>query len=105
MTLYDSNRTLKIQGQLTEAFEIDIGWRQSDTLCIILFNIVLEKVIRNIETNPNGTIFNRTRQYIAFADDVLILGRSVTVIELVVTKLKEAALSTGLVINKTKQNT
>lgn len=43
-------------------------------------------MIRNIETNPNRTIFNRMRQYIACADGVLILGRSVIVIEEVVTQ-------------------
>ena len=39
-----------------------------------LFNIVLVKVISNIETSPNGTIFNRTRQFIEYVDEVLILG-------------------------------
>jgi len=34
------------------------GKRQGDALSKTLFNIVLEK-IRNIETNPNETIFNR----------------------------------------------
>jgi hypothetical protein len=42
------------------------------------------KMIRNIETNPIGTIFNRTRQYIAYSDDVLILGCSVSETEEVV---------------------
>ena len=31
--------------------------------------------------NPNGTIFNGTRQYIAYVGDVLIHGQSVTAIE------------------------
>jgi hypothetical protein len=103
--LQNSNRKMKIQGKLTAAFGIERGWRQGDALSITLFNIVLGKVIRNMETNPNGTIFNRTRQYIAHADDVLVLGRSVSEIEEVVTQSTEAAVSTGLVINKSKTST
>jgi len=56
---------VKIQGQLTKVFGTERGLRQGDALSTTLFNIVLKKVIRNIETNPNGTIFNRTQQYIA----------------------------------------
>jgi hypothetical protein len=59
-------------------------------------------VICNIQTNLNGTIFNRKRQYITYADDTLILGWSVTVIEEIVTQIKEDAVSTGLVINEGK---
>jgi hypothetical protein len=59
-----------IEGQLTEAFGIERGLRQGDALSTTLFNIVLKKVTKNIETKPSGIIFNRTRQYIACADDV-----------------------------------
>ena len=59
-------------------------------------------MIRNVETNLNGTVFNRMRQYRAYTDDVLILGRLVRAIEVVVTQMKEAAISTGLVINESK---
>jgi hypothetical protein len=52
--------------------------------------MVQEKVITNTETNPNETVFNRMRRYIACAD-VLILGWSVTVTAVVI-QLKEAAL-------------
>jgi hypothetical protein len=100
--LQDSNRKMKIQGKLTAVFGIERGWRQGDALSTALFNIVLGKVISNIETNPNGTIFNRTREYITYADDVLILGRLVIEVEEIVTQGKEAAVSTGLVINKSK---
>jgi len=92
----------EIQGKLTAVFGIERGWRHGDSLSTALFNIVLGKVISNIETNPNGTIFNRTREYITYADDVLILGRLVIENEEIVTRSKEAAESTGLVINKSK---
>jgi hypothetical protein len=72
--MQDSNGKVKIQGQLTEAFDIERGLRQGKTLSTMLFHIVLEKVIRKIETNPKGIIFNRKRQYVAYADDVFILG-------------------------------
>jgi len=65
-------------------------------------NIVLEEVIRNIETNPNGTIFNRTRQCLANADNVFILGRSVRATEEVEARIKKAAVRTGLVIKERK---
>jgi hypothetical protein len=34
----------------------------------------MEKIIKNIRINPGETIFKRTRQYLAYADDVVILG-------------------------------
>jgi hypothetical protein len=40
----------------------------------------------------------------AYADDVMILGRSVRAIEEVVTRVIETAISIGLVIKKAKQN-
>ena len=99
MMLQDSDGKVKIQGQLTEAFGIERDLRQGDPLSTTLFSMLQEKVIGNIETNPNGT---RTRQYIAYADDVLILGQSVRVIEEVVIQIKQIAVSIGLVINKCK---
>jgi hypothetical protein len=67
-----------------------------------MFSIVLEKVVRCMETSPKGTYFNRTGQYIAGTDDVLVLGQSVRAKEELVTQIKEAKVSTGLVINENK---
>ena len=102
MELHDSNGKLKIQGKMTEVFGIQRGWRQCDALSTTMFNTVLEEVIRNIKTNLNGTIFKRTRQFVAYADDVVILRRSLRATEVVVTQIKEAAVSTRLVIRECK---
>jgi hypothetical protein len=48
--------------------------KQGDALSTTLFNIVLKKAIKNIETKPSGIIFSSMRQYTACAVDVLILG-------------------------------
>jgi hypothetical protein len=101
MTLIDSNCRVKIQGQLSSIFKVKVGLRQGDALSTILFNILLEKAIRNIEINPNVTIFNRTRQYLAYAD-VVILGRSMRAIEEVLAQSKHTALKAGLTINESK---
>lgn len=72
--LWSSNGKVKIQQQLTEALDIDRSLWQGDALSSVFFNIAKDKVIRSTETNPNGTICDRTRQYIAHVGDVLILG-------------------------------
>jgi len=58
-TLKNSNGKAKIQGKLTEVFNIERVLRQGDALSRILFNILLEELITDIETNPTGTVFNR----------------------------------------------
>lgn len=70
---------------MIQTFNLEKGLRQGVALSATLFLIALKKVISNIETNPNGTIFNRTRQRMANGDNVFIHGLSVRAIEKVVT--------------------
>jgi hypothetical protein len=58
--------------------------------------------MRNIEINPRSTIFNRTRLFIAYADDVAIIGRTVGTLNEVLMQPQIAAVSAGLVINTDK---
>ena len=85
MKLHDSNGKVKIQGQLTKTFGTERGLRKDDAQSATLFNIVMEKLIRNIKTNQNGIIFNKMRHYVTYTVDVLILGRSLRANEEVVT--------------------
>jgi hypothetical protein len=56
---------VKVHSNLTEEFVINRGLRQGDALSTLLFNLILEKAIRNIEINQGGSIYNRTLKYLA----------------------------------------
>jgi hypothetical protein len=78
---------------------VERGFRKRDTLSTVLFNIIWEKVISHIESNPNGIIFNRTRQCMvhSYTDDVVMLGPCMNETEEVLAQLKsEAEFECGL---------
>ena len=68
-----------LEGQTSPAFPIKIGVRQGDALLSVLFNLALYKTVKNLD--PWGTIINRTRQILAYADDIALIGRNVCILE------------------------
>ena len=101
MTLMSTNNKVKIQGKLSPSFETAVGLRQGDSLSTLLFNLCMEKIIRNVRINPEETIFNRTRQCLAYAADVVILGRSGYLME-TLEEMAAVAHKIGLQMNNTK---
>jgi hypothetical protein len=87
---------------LSRSFRIECGIRQGDSLSTLLFNSAPEKVVRNMEISRCGAIFNRIRQFIAYADNVAIIGRTVGALNEVYMQLQRVAVFTGLVINTDK---
>jgi len=67
---------MKIQGKLSHSFETVVGLRQDDALSTLIY-LCMEKVMRNVQTNQEGTVFNGTRKCLLFTDDVLVLGCTV----------------------------
>jgi hypothetical protein len=63
---------------------------------------MLEKLIRNIELNPGGSIFTRTRQYMAYANDMVVIGRSLQAVCEVIQQMEGTVLTIGLDINVEK---
>jgi hypothetical protein len=53
---------VKLQNTLSGTFRKECDIRQGDFLSKLMFNIGPEKVMKNIENNPRGTFFNRSRQ-------------------------------------------
>jgi sorting nexin-29 len=70
----DMKCQIRIQGALSEPLNIRKGIRQGDALACLLFNIALEKVIRDANINIRGNIFYKSVQILAYADDIDITG-------------------------------
>jgi sorting nexin-29 len=49
--------------------------RQGDALSCMLFNIALEKAVRVAGLDIRGTILHKSVQILAYADDIVIIGR------------------------------
>jgi thymidine kinase len=102
MTLENTCNKVKIQGKLSPNFEMVVGLRQGDSLSTLLFNLCMEKIIKNVKTNPRGTIFNTTKQCLAYADDAVNLGHSVTYISETLEDLEVVETQIGLSMNSAK---
>jgi hypothetical protein len=102
MTICGTLNKIKIQTKLSEYFITNRGIRQRDSLSTLLFNIGLEKVMREIIINPGGTIFNRSKKYMAYADDIVIIARNTEAVNEVVSQMQPAAKEAGLITEQKK---
>jgi hypothetical protein len=53
MTLEDSKARVVTENNMTESFNINVGVRQGDALSVTLFNLVLDYIIRKVDTRGN----------------------------------------------------
>jgi hypothetical protein len=93
---------VKIQNDCSESFETRQGLRQGDVLSILLFNVVLEAIVRRANLQTTGTIYNKETQLLAYADDIDIVGRSQSAVQNAYLALKGKAAKVGLKINEEK---
>jgi sorting nexin-29 len=49
--------------------------RQGDAIAALVFNLVLVIKIRRSKVETLGTIFDKCSQIMAYADDVVVMGR------------------------------
>ena len=76
-TMNNVQCSVQIQSHLSEPISTIHGLRQGDALACLLFNIALEKVIRDSGIQTRVTIFFKTVQILAYADDIDLMARTV----------------------------
>jgi len=101
-TMEGTTAQVKLQNELSNSFRIGNGLRQGDSLACILFNIVLEKIIREANINQQGNIFYTSVQILAYADDIDIISRYPKSLREATLALDKSARVMGLVINQDK---
>jgi hypothetical protein len=93
---------VNIQNDCSESFETRQGLRQGDVLSTLLFNVVLEVIVRRANLQTTGTIYNKETQPLAYADDIAIVGRSQSAVRDANLALEREAATIGLKINVQK---
>lgn len=93
---------MKLGSNVSESFQTTNGLRQGDALACILFNIALEKAVKDSGINTAGTIFNRSSSTLAYADDLDIVGRTPAEVKDGFANLERAAADIGLKVNAEK---
>jgi hypothetical protein len=79
MTLEGAQAKVIVDGKISTPFGISIGVRKGDGLSATLFNLVLHKALKNLQ--QSNTILNRLAQICGYADDILIIARSLPALE------------------------
>ena len=102
MTLLNTSSAVRIGKDLSEPFDTKRGFRQGDSLSCDFFNLMLESIVRAAELNRSGTIFYKSVQLLAYADDIDIIGLNNRAVSSAFSKLDKEAKRMGLVVNEDK---
>lgn len=103
-TLNKTMVKVKVGNVLSREVQVNTGLRQGDTLSPIIFNLVLEKVIRMMNITPDeGVKLDGTSiSILAYADDIVLLGNNINTVKSLCERLIIAARRVGLQINEEK---
>ncbi|KAF0708802.1 craniofacial development protein 2-like, partial [Aphis craccivora] len=100
----NSKCMVKFNGQPSKAFMINTGLKQGDALSPMLFNIALEKVVRNaLNTGIEVKLQeSKTIKLIAYANDIVLLSESKSDLQSIAKSLMDESKLMGLTINEEK---
>ncbi|XP_073972976.1 uncharacterized protein [Rhodnius prolixus] len=102
MTMSGAECFVRVQADLSEKFMPNKGLRQGDALACLLFNLALEKAVRDSGIQASGTLLNKTAQLLAFADGIDIIAKSMNAVIEAFLALEMEARRLGLVVNEAK---
>jgi hypothetical protein len=100
MTMCQTKARVKIDNQLSAPFEFNKGVKQGDGLSTALFILALQTAAQEID--QRGTIYTKSSQICAYADNVVTITRSETRMRQVYREKEEKTQQMGLIVNEKK---
>ncbi|KAL4121257.1 hypothetical protein QTP88_013804 [Uroleucon formosanum] len=101
ISILETFAKVRVGNIITDPILVKSGLRQEDAMSPILFNIVVEKVIREI--NEEGVKFQEfCIGLLGYADDLVIMEESQDGLKFLLNRLEKAAQKVGLHINEEK---
>ena len=104
-SIYSGSRAaVRIDGEISEAFEVNEGVRQGCCLSPLLFIIFMDKIIKQAELKGNVEVGEVIMKILAYADDLILLAENVRDLQGGVDSLNAACEEYGMKISvgKTK---
>jgi hypothetical protein len=89
MTMNTTQAQIKILNKLSTKFEFNAGVKQGDGLSALLLIVALHSVIQTID--QRRTIFTKSSQICAYADDIITIARPRDKITYIYKKMQEKA--------------
>ena len=103
--MYDeSNCSVRVGHEHTDWFSVETGVRQGDVLSPLLFNLVLDFILRKLEHTDGGIawIGKEKLKDLDYADDICLLAENFEEMQRLTDKLSSDAAKIGLRINCSK---
>jgi sorting nexin-29 len=100
MTMNDTKAKVKIGNKLSETFEFSIGVKQGGGLSAVLFVLAIHNAVNKID--QRGSMFTRSSQICAYADNIVIVTRLKWRLIRMYEELEKEAEEMGLRINEKK---
>jgi hypothetical protein len=104
MSITETFVKIKVGAAEIEPIQVKSGLRQRDSISPILFNLILEKVIKemNIQPQEGFKLQESDVALLAYADDVVLMSNSHNNLKSLFTRLEEMAKKVGLQVNEDK---
>jgi sorting nexin-29 len=100
MKIQNTEASVKMENLPNKAYLISSGVRHGDPLSANMFNLILDSVIKKL--NLRGDVSLKLTQIFAYADDVVLLARSLKALKEIYHKLQNEATLLGMNINEDK---